>query len=76
MAKKCRIIERTYGDGRNEFIIQQKYFLFPFIWVDASLNYVSYKETTFQTLSEAIQMLPYFNGSADEYTDKVVKYGK
>lgn len=76
MAKKTRIIERTYGDGTVKFILQQKYFLFPFIWVDANINSREYIQTHFKTLEEAVKMVPYIDGSADAYTDKVVKYGK
>lgn len=30
--KKCRIVERTNVDGRIEYVIQQKHFLF-FLWL-------------------------------------------
>jgi hypothetical protein len=35
---KARIIERTMPDGRVEFVIQQRHFLFFWWWVDAWVN--------------------------------------
>lgn len=36
---KTRIIERLYPDGRVTFVVQQKHWLFFWLWVDASSNY-------------------------------------
>lgn len=63
--KKCRIIKRVHVDGRIEYVIQQKHFLFPFWWVDAWLNSsdgASCKDN-FQTLDEAKKHLCFFDGS-------------
>lgn len=63
--KKCRIIERINVDGREEYAIQQKHFLFKWWWVDAWINsdYGAACIDTFPTIEEAIENLCYFNGS-------------
>lgn len=35
---KTRIVERTNVDGGVSFVIQQKHFLFRWMWVDAWIN--------------------------------------
>ncbi len=64
MAKKVRIVERTNVDGRKEYVIQQKHFLFRWWWVDAWINSscTSCKDY-FDSLEEANKNLCYFNGS-------------
>jgi len=63
--KKVRIIKRSFSDGSFNYVIQQKHFLFKFIWVDAWVNSsvgaacMDY----FATLEEAKKNLCYFDGS-------------
>ena len=62
---KCRIIERTNVDGRKEYVIQQKHFLFRWWWVDAWINSsdgASCRDN-FDTLEEAERNLCYFDNS-------------
>jgi len=64
--KKVRIVKRTGVDGRIQYIIQQKHFLFYWGWVDAWLNSscgASCKDY-FDTFKEAEDNLCYFDGSA------------
>ena len=63
--KKVRIVERTNVDGRIEYIIQQKHFLFFWQWVDAWINSLSGASCrdSFSTLEEAKKNLCYFDGS-------------
>lgn len=65
MAKKVRIIKRTFPDGRVEFTIQQRHFLFFWLWVDAWINSSSGASCvdSFSTLEEAQKNLCYFDGS-------------
>jgi len=60
---KTRIIERTNPDGRVQYIIQQKGFLFG--WRDAWLNSLcgAYCQDYFDTFEEAKYNLCYFDGS-------------
>ena len=52
--KKCRIVKKTYPDGKIEFVIQQKHWLFFWQWVDASINSPwSYERDTFSFLEDA-----------------------
>jgi hypothetical protein len=63
--KKVRIIKRTMLDGRVEFTIQQKHFLFFWFWVDAWINSsagASCKDS-FSSLEDAQKNLCYFNGT-------------
>lgn len=65
MNKKCRIVKRTNVDGRVEFVIQQKHFLFFWWWVDAWVNSSDGANCTdsFETLEEAERNLCYFDGT-------------
>ena len=65
MSKKIRIIERAMPDGRVEFTIQQKHFLFFWWWVDAWINSSAGASCTdsFSTLEEAQKNLCYFDGT-------------
>ena len=62
--KKVRIIKVTDVDGRVEYTIQQKHFLFKWKWVNAWANsqFFSYDDS-YPTLEEAKKHLCYFNGS-------------
>lgn len=62
---KCRIIERTNVDGRKEYVIQQKHFLFRWWWVDAWINSScgAACQDSFSTLEEAQKNLCYFDNS-------------
>lgn len=62
---KCRTIERTNVDGRKEFVIQQKHFLFSWLWVDAWVNSSDGASciSSFSTFEEAQENLCYFDGS-------------
>ena len=63
--KKARIIERTAPNGRKEYVIQQKHFLFRWCWVDAWVNSLdsAYCTDTFSTLEEAEKSLCWFDGT-------------
>lgn len=63
MSKKVRIIERTMPDGRVEFTIQERHFLFFWWWVDAWMNHDVSTTDSFPTLAEAQKNLCYFDGT-------------
>ena len=60
---KARIIQRTMPDGRAEFIIQQRHFIFFWWWVDAWVNGHVSDMDTFSTLPEAKKNLCWFDGT-------------
>lgn len=63
---KCRIVKETNQVGKVQYIIEQKHFVFRWQWVPASINAiegVSYCQDYFDTYEEAVQHLPYFNGT-------------
>lgn len=74
--KKCRIIKRTFisvfdGVKRTTFTIQQKKYLFGCIWEDAgcwSNNIVD----TFDTLEEAMENIPCFDGTKSTNGTEIV----
>jgi len=68
-----RIVERTRPNGRKQYIIQQKHFLFRWSWVDAWLNSWAGAscQDYFDTLEEAKKNLCWFDGTS--FPDKVVK---
>jgi len=70
---KTRIIERTCVDGRIEYVIQQKHFLFFWWWCDAWLNSSCGAACTdsFSTLEEAKKNLCYFDGT--KVKEKIIK---
>lgn len=71
---KARIIERTGPDGKVQYIIQQKHFLFRWWWVDAWVNSGTvWCNDDFDTLEEAQKNLCYFDGTKTE--ERVVQYG-
>lgn len=58
--KKSRIIKMTYQDGTVQYQIQQRHFLFRWMWVAAWVNSwmgASAPSDTFSTLDEAIEGL-------------------
>ena len=63
MSKNVRIIERKMPDGRIEFTIQQRHFLFRWWWVDAWMNEGVECTDSFDTLEEAKKNLCYYDGS-------------
>lgn len=69
--KKARIIKRTNPIGEVEFVIQQRFFIFFWIWVDAWLNNGIDTVFEFKTLNEAEDSLWKFDGS--KYTEEIVK---
>jgi len=63
---KVRIVERTADvvTGRKVYVIEQKHFIFTWWWVEASVNRdFVYTKDTFNTKQEAIDALPYFDGT-------------
>jgi hypothetical protein len=60
---KVRIIERTFPNGRVEYTIQQRHFLFFWRWVDAWVNNDVSTRDTFSSLEEAQKNLCYFDGT-------------
>ena len=69
---KARIVERTSPDGRKEYVIQQRHFLFRWLWVDAWVNSffgASCRDSWF-TLEEAKENLCFFDGTS--FKDRVV----
>lgn len=60
---KCRIIKRTNVDGRIQYIIQQRHFIFFWWWVDAWINSScgAACKDNFDTLKEAQDNLCYFD---------------
>jgi len=63
MAKKVRIVKKTYPDGSINYVIQQKHFLFFWWWVDAWMNDDVSTTDSFKTLEEAQNNLCYFDGT-------------
>ena len=66
--RKCRIIERTYPDGKDgrvKYVIQQKHSLLRWMWVDAWENSLdgAYCQDDFDTLGEAKKYLYRFDGT-------------
>ena len=62
---KCRIVKRTGVDGKKNYVIQQKHFLFRWWWVDAWINSEcgAACKDYFNTKKKAKNNLCYFNGS-------------
>ena len=62
---KVRIVKQTDVDGEVLYIIQQKHWLFRWVWVDASINSPDFVNCIdyFATLEEAKKHLCYFDGS-------------
>lgn len=70
----ARIVERTSPNGSKTFVIQQKHFLFRWMWVDAWVNSLAGAacQDTFYSLEKAKEELCFFNGTAT--TDRVVVF--
>jgi len=62
---KARIIKRTDPSGNFEYVIQQKHFLFFWLWVDAWVNSLNgaWCMDSFSTLEEAQKNLCNFDGT-------------
>jgi hypothetical protein len=62
---KARIVRRTDPTGNESFVIQQKHFLFRWLWVDAWINSWAGAacNDTFYSLEAAEKALPYFDGT-------------
>ncbi len=73
MKPKTRIIERTGPDGYKTYVIQQKHFLFRWMWVDAWTNSWSGAncQDSFSSLQSAEENLCYFDGTPT--IEKVVR---
>lgn len=75
--KKCRIIERVFrydfsNERRIRYIIQQKNWFFG-SWIDAKKNKSNSNcKDIFDTLEEAIEHLPFFDGTKSDDGTKVV----
>lgn len=56
---------RIKKEGHEQYVIQQKHFIFFWLWVDAWINSSAgaYCIDTFDTLEEAESNLHYFDGS-------------
>ena len=66
---RARIIKREFG-SRITYEIQQKHFLFKWIWVDAWVNSMEGAacQSTFYTLQEARDNLYLFDGTKPKET--------
>lgn len=73
---KARIVERIFPDGSKKYVIQQKHFLFRWIWVDAWVNSLSGAncQDSFSTLEQAQNNLCWFNGTP--YINYVIQISK
>lgn len=62
---KARIVKRTDPTGNESFVIQQKHFLFRWLWVDAWVNSLAGAacRDCYPTLEAAKEHLPYFDGT-------------
>ena len=62
---RCRIIKRTECDGTIRYVIQQKHFLFWWVWVSTWVysSYGARRENYFDSLDEAKYNLCYFDGT-------------
>lgn len=62
---KVRIVERTMVDGRVKYVVQQRHWLFWWVWCDAWMNSIvgASCQDSFSTLKEAKDNLCYFDGS-------------
>jgi hypothetical protein len=67
---KTRIVERTSVDGSRSFVIQQKHFLFRWMWVDGWVNSGVECNDTFSTYEDALMNLCYFTGKKE--VDRVI----
>lgn len=61
--RQCRIIERIDIDGRHEYVIQKKLWIFGWRWCDAANWTNTYKSDTYKTIEDARRNLCHFDGS-------------
>lgn len=73
---KTRIVKRTGVDGGVSYVIQQKSWLWWWIWIDAFDNYISSDRARCynSTLERAKANLCYFDGSRS--TEEIVHESK
>lgn len=69
---KCRIVQREAPDGRINYVIQQKHFLFRWWWVDAWVNSSAGASCrdSLDSFEEAQKNLCWFDGS--QHKDEVI----
>jgi hypothetical protein len=60
---KVRIVKRVMPSGITEFTIQQRHFLFWWLWVDAWVNKGAECTDTFDSLEDAKRNLCFFDGT-------------
>ena len=67
---KTRIIERISPDGSKSYVIQQKHFLFRWMWVNAWINSSCGADCRdeWSSLKEAQENMCYFDGTESTYT--------
>lgn len=68
---KARIVKITRPDGEIRYQIQQRHFLFRWIWVGVSWKY-DYCQDTFHTLEAAQRHLCWYDGTKTK--EEVVVY--
>lgn len=70
--KKARIVERTRPDGTKIWVIQQRHWLLPWLWVGAGWNgWHPYDTDTFYDLESARANLCWYDGTRT--TERVVE---
>ena len=59
--KKRRIIRRTFklvnGGEHHLYVIQEKHWIFRWLWTDMSCNYAEYVQDNFSTMKEAFESI-------------------
>ena len=77
---KARIVKRTNPEGRIQYTIQQRHFLFRWWWIDAWINSWSGASCrdTWDTLKEAEDNLCWFDGQniKKKSLNKYIPYGE
>lgn len=63
---KARIVEITKPDGNIIYVIQQKHWLFRWIWVSAGCNTYDWVIDTFSSEKEAKKNLCWFDGTKNK----------
>ena len=70
--KAVRILKRTFKNGNVNYVIQQRHFLFFWMWVDGWVNSIyTDKQDSFASLEEAEKNLCYFDGT--KIKDEIIK---
>lgn len=60
---KARIVEITYPDKTVRYQIQQRHWLFRWLWVGSSINTYDWVNDTYRTLTEAKKNLCWHDGT-------------